>query len=199
MLVPNIENLINNLRSGNEESFITVFNSYFPRLCRFAATYIIDEPVAKDIVQEAFIKLWETRKNLHEDASIFAYLLIIIKNKCLDYLKHKQIEYKYQKHQIQHHTELELNYYALKRLEIDFLDYKEINEIIERTINLLPEKCQQVFKMSRFEHLSNAEIAEKLNIGTKAVEANMTRALKIFRRELKDYISILVFLQIPFH
>jgi len=190
------EKLLNDLKSGNQEAFSAVFNNYFPRLNRFAATYIIDKSEAKNIVQDVFVKLWETKQNLRKNTSILAYLLTITKNNCLDYLKHKQVEYKFQKQAIQNHTELELNYYALKRLEIDLLDYNEIVQIIEKTLSNLPPQCQQVFRMSRFDDLSNAEIGQKLDIGVKAVEANITRALKVFRKELKDYVTILVLLNI---
>ena len=192
------ETLLNDLKKGDRNTFTVIFDSYFQRLCQFALTYVIDEPTAKNIVQDVFVKLWENRQNIREDKSLLAYLLTITKNSCLDYLKHKQIEYKYQKQATAAQNELELNYYALKRLEIDFLEYDEIVRIIEETLMTLPPQCQKVFRMSRFENLSNAEIASKLGIGQKAVEANITRAIKVFRKELKDYITILVFLNIPF-
>lgn len=197
MSIFNSEFLAKSLRRGDEKAFENLFKECFPRLCRFASIYIIDDSIAKDIVQGVFIKLWETKQNLREENSILAYLLSITKNSCLDYLKHKQIENKYQKQAIRQQTELELNYYALARLELDLYDYNDINKIIEKTISSLPAQCQQVFKMSRYENLSNAEIAEKLGIGIKAVEANITRALKIFRHELKDYLAILILLSIP--
>jgi len=191
------ENLLNDLKKGNQDAYTLIFNEYFSRLCQFAATYVIDPSEAKNIVQDVFVKLWETRQNIRENTSILSYLLTITKNSCLDFLKHKQVEYKYQKLVVKNHNELELNYYALKRLEIDLLDYNEIEQIIEKTLSSLSPQCQQVFRMSRFENLSNPEIAEKLEIGIKAVEANITRALKIFRNELKDYITILILLNIP--
>lgn len=190
------EKLLKALKSGNEEAFTLVFNDYFPRLCQFAVNYVVDSSAAKNIVQDVFVKLWETRQNINEHSSILSYLLTITKNSCLDYLRHKQVELKYQKQAGNDNNEFELNYYALRRLEIDFLDYDEIMRIIENTLNLLPPQCQQVFRLSRFEDLSNAEIALRLGIGQKAVEANITRALKVFRKELKDYITILLLLNI---
>ena len=191
------EKLLNDLKNGNEKAFTAIFTDYFPRLSQFAISYVIDDSIAKNIVQDVFVKLWETRQSLRDNSPVLAYLLTITKNNCLDYLKHKQIESKYQKQVILGHKELELNYYALQRLEIDLLSYDEILKLIDKTISSLPPQCQQVFKMSRFENLSNAEIAENLNIGVKAVEANITRALKIFRKELKDYLVILLLLNIP--
>ncbi len=193
------ERLLKDLKKGNEEAFTTIFNNYFPRLCQFAVTYVVDEATAKNIVQDVFIKMWEARESIRENNSIMAYLLTITKNSCLDYLRHKQVELKHQKEVTGEMNELNLNYYALKRLEIDLLDYDEIKEIIEQTLKTLPPRCQEVFRLSRFDDLSNAEIAEKLDIGVKAVEANITRALKIFRKELKDYIAILLLLNIPFN
>jgi RNA polymerase sigma-70 factor (family 1) len=189
--------LFDGLKNGDEKSFSVIFNEYFQRLCQFASTYVVDEAVAKNIVQDVFVKLWENRQNIKEGTSFLSYLLTITKNNCLDYLKHKQVEYKYQKQVAGYQNELELNYYALQRLEIDFLEYDEIICIVEKTLRTLPPQCQQVFRMSRLENLPNAEIALKLGIGQKAVEANITRALKIFRKELKDYITVLVFLNIP--
>jgi RNA polymerase sigma-70 factor, ECF subfamily len=191
------EKLLGDLKKGNEKAFTAIFNNYFSRLCQFANTYVVDEAASKNIVQDIFVQLWETKNTIRENTSIMAYLLTITKNSCLDYLKHKQVEFKYQKLVAKEQKELELNYFALKRLEIDLLDYEEIVQIIEKTLTILPPQCQQVFRMSRFENLSNTEIAGKLNVSIKAVEANITRALKIFRKELKDYISILLILNIP--
>jgi RNA polymerase sigma-70 factor (ECF subfamily) len=83
-------------------------------------------------------------------------------------------------------------------LEYDLYDFEEVQKIIDKTIESLSPQCKRVFMLSRFENLSNAEIVEKLGITVKAVEANITRALKIFRIELKDYLSILFFLSLPY-
>ena len=192
------EGLIVELKQGDERAFASVFKSYFPRLCQFARTYVVDEAVAKNMAQDAFMKLWENRETLREESSIIAYLLVLTKNICLDYLKHLKVEIKHQNAVLVNSSEIALNYHALRRLEIDLLDYKEMQQIIDKTVESLPPQCRIVFTMSRFENMSNAEIAEKLDIGVKAVEANITRALKIFRFELKDYLAIMVLLNIPF-
>jgi RNA polymerase sigma-70 factor (ECF subfamily) len=190
------EDLARDLRNGNERAFVSLFRIYFPRLCNFASVYISDRSAAKDIAQGVFMKLWESRHQLKDETSIPAYLTTITRNSCLDYLKHQQIEFRYQKKILQQ-EEIELNYNALKRLDIDMVDYDEIKNIVERTISQLPPQCQQVFRMSRYGNCSNAEIAEKLGVTPKAVEANITRALKILRQKLKDYLSIMIILNIP--
>lgn len=185
------------LRKGDERAFEAVFRAYYPRLCQFAKTYINDTSVSKNMAQDAFMRLWENRETLREGGSVIAYLLTLTRNCCLDYLKHLQVELKHSNKVAKNFSESELNYQALKRLEIDLLDYTEIERIINTTLETLPPQCRQVFSMSRFENLSNSEISEKLDISVKAVEANITRALKIFKAELKDYIAILVLLNIP--
>lgn len=197
MNVDDTKILAKNLRSGNEQAFVSLFTTYFPRLCRFASVYIPNKNDAQDIAQGVFIKLWEARNLIREDTSIPAYLLTITKNSCLDYLKHQQIEIKYHQKVLQQQSETELNYNSLNRLDVDLMDYEEINGIIERTMENLSPQCKQVFKMSRYDNFTNSEISEKLGISQKAVEANITRALKIFRSELKDYLSLLILLNIP--
>lgn len=184
-----IKGMIKDIKKGDKKAFETVFKEYFPRLSQFALTYVNDITVAENMAQDAFLKLWERHENLRVDDSLVAYLLTITKNNCLDYLKHLQVEIKHNNALLKNNIELELNYHALNRLEIDLLEYNEMKQMVEKIIHSLPAQCRAVFTMSRFENLTNAEIAKKLDIGIKAVEANITRALKIFRKEFKDYLA----------
>jgi RNA polymerase sigma-70 factor (ECF subfamily) len=191
------ENLLFDLKKGDKKAFTQIFQIYNSRLSHFAKAYVIDPDIAMNMVQDAFLKLWENIKELKESTSISAYLYTITRNNCLNYLKHQKVEAKYHQKIIKNSLELELNYGALKRLEYDLYDFEEVQRIIDKTIELLSPQCKQVFMLSRFENQSNAEIAEKLGITVKAVEANITRALKIFRLELKDYLSLLFFFSLP--
>lgn len=191
------KDLIADLRNGDEKAFTTFFSEYFYQICQFAVTYVKDDDVAKNLVQDAFVKLWENKESISEGSSIFSFLLTITKYDCLNYLKHQQVENKFRKRSEENQKRLELNYFALQQLEIDNIDYEKMMEIVEETINSLPPQCQQVFRLSRFGNHTNKEIADKLNIGVKAVEANITRALKIFRENLKDYVVCLIIFNIP--
>jgi RNA polymerase sigma-70 factor (ECF subfamily) len=192
------DNLLIDLKNGNKNAFARVFSIYNSRLTYFAKAYVIDEEVALDLVQDAFLKLWENRKKLKDSTLPGAYLYTVTRNNCLNYLKHLKVEAKYHEKVTRNNLELELNYGALKMLEYDLYDFEEVQKIIDKTIESLSPQCKRVFMLSRFENLSNAEIVEKLGITVKAVEANITRALKIFRIELKDYLSILFFLSLPY-
>lgn len=191
------DNLLIDLKRGDRKAFTRIFHLYNPRLSYFARAYVIDEEVALNMVQDAFLKLWENSKNLKNSTSINAYLYTLTRNNCLNYLKHQKVEAKYHQKVTTDTLALELNYGALKRLEYDLYDFEEVQRIIDQTIELLTPQCKQVFLYSRFDNLTNAEIAEKLGISVKAVEANITRALKIFRLELKDYLSLVFFLSMP--
>jgi RNA polymerase sigma-70 factor, ECF subfamily len=188
--------LVDDLRNGSEEAFTVFFTNYFNRICQFAITYVKEEAAAKNIVQDAFVKLWENRYNINENSSIFSFLLTITKYDCLNYIKHQQVEKKFKKKEEDKYNLLELNYYALQQLEVESIDYNELLHILETAVTSLPPQCQQVFRLSRYESLTNSEIANKLQVSVKAVEANITRALKILRIELKDYLLFLLLLNI---
>lgn len=188
--------LVDDLRNGSKEAFTVFFTNYFNRICQFAITYVKEEDVAKNIVQDAFVKLWENRYNISENSSIFSFLLTITKYDCLNYIKHQQVENNFKRRVEDKHKLLELNYSALQQLEVESIDYGKLLQILESTVSSLPPQCQQVFRLSRYENLTNNEIANKLQISNKAVEANITRALKVLRIKLKDYLLLLLLFNI---
>jgi len=109
-----------------------------------------------------------------------AYLARMIRNNCLDFLKKRKIET----------SELNEAYQGSFEVE-DALITKDLQEKIDKTIDSLPEKCRQVFVLSRFEELSYNEISKQLNISKKTVEAHISRALKSLRISLKQFLFIL--------
>jgi RNA polymerase sigma-70 factor (ECF subfamily) len=94
------------------------------------------------------------------------------------------------------HKLFELNYNALQQLDVEHIDYIQLLQLLEEAVSSLPPQCQQVFRLSRYDNLTNNEISEKLQITNKAVEANITRALKILRVKLKDYLLLLLLFKI---
>jgi RNA polymerase sigma-70 factor (ECF subfamily) len=188
--------LVEDLRNGSEEAFTVFFTKYFNRICQFAITYVKEEAVAKNIVQDAFVKLWENRYNINENSTIFSFLLTLTKNGCLNYIKHQQIVNNFKKRVEDKHKLFELNYNALQQLDVEHIDYIQLLQLLEEAVSSLPPQCQQVFRLSRYDNLTNNEISEKLQITNKAVEANITRALKILRVKLKDYLLLLLLFKI---
>jgi RNA polymerase sigma-70 factor (ECF subfamily) len=148
--------------------------------------YLEDIDESKGVVQDAFVKLWEIRNDLNPDSNIQNFLFTLVKNSCLNLLKRKQILLKH--HEKIRWLEMHYQYESLARMGDDYLEFNELKVKIELAISNLPDYCRKVFEMSRFEELKNREIAEKLAVSQKTVEAHLTKALKILRNELKDYL-----------
>lgn len=177
---------------GDRNSFKSIFQEYYQPLCHLSIQYLEDEEEAKGVVQEAFVKLWEIRQNLEPDSNIRNFLFTLVKNSCLNLLKRRQILLRH--HEKIRRLEMHFQYESLARMGDDYLEFNELKEKIDIAIRKLPEHCRVVFEMSRFEELKNREIAEKLGVTQKTVEAHLTKALKILRRELKDYLPLLAVL-----
>jgi len=178
------------LFNDEKQDFKEVFRMYFQPLCHLSRHYLEDEFEAKGVVQDAFVKLWEVRSKLSADSNLGNFLFTLVKNNCLNILKRRQIILKH--HEKIRAKELHYQYESLERIGDDFLEFNELKEKIELAVKNLPEHCRIVFEMSRNEELKNREIAEKLGVTQKTVEAHLTKALKILRKELKDYLPMIV-------
>jgi RNA polymerase sigma-70 factor (ECF subfamily) len=177
------------------QSFNKLFTDYYPRFVSFANSYLRDTFIAEDIVNESFVSYWENRSNLNIESNIPAYILTIVKNKCLNYLKHKETQSRTLS-DIQNIASWELNIHisSLEACNPQELFSKEVQSIVNKTLLSLPEKTREVFIMSRYKNKSHKEIAEALNITTKGVEFHITKALSKLRNSLKDYIFCILFL-----
>ncbi|MEI7423883.1 MAG: RNA polymerase sigma-70 factor [Prolixibacteraceae bacterium] len=179
----------NELLIDGKDGFRHIFQQFYQPLYHLSSHYLEDPDEAKEVVQNAFVKLWEVRQNLNEDSNIRNYLFTLVKNNCLNLLKRKQLLLKH--HEKLKWMEMHYQYQSLSRMGDDYLEFNELKEKIDQAIKNLPEHCRVVFEMSRFEELKNREIAEKLGVTQKTVEAHLTRALKILRNELKDYLPVI--------
>lgn len=175
---------------NDKKVFKDIFDNYYQPLCHLSNYYLEDKDEAKGVVQDAFVKLWEVRHELNPDSNLQNFLFTLVKNNCLNILKRRQILLKH--HENIRETEIRYQYESLSRINDDYLEFKELKEKIDVAVKNLPEHCRVVFEMSRFKEMKNREIAEKLGISQKAVEARMTKALKILRKELKDYLPLIM-------
>lgn len=179
---------------GDESSFKVIFNFFYPRIYHFVRDYIPNEDLTENLVQDTFLILWESRQNLKSDTNINAWLYTVARNNCLKKLRDdKSRKISVFSHQI-NELELEMNLNALSSLDTSELTFFEIERIIENTLAGLPSQCRKIFELSRFENRKNKEIAEELEISVKAVEGQITKALKIFRKTLKDYLPLVSYL-----
>ncbi len=183
-------NIIERLLLGEKNAFKEVYNEYYSMLYHLCLEYIRNKEDAKGIVQNSYLKLWEIKKELNKDSNIKNFLFTITKNGCLNYLKRKQIIAGHNSDLI--YLEMQFNYNALHKTGDKYMEFNELKQKTEDAIKKLPEQCCTIFNLSRFEEKKNREIAEELGISLKAVEAQITKALKFLRKELKDYMPILL-------
>lgn len=171
-----------------KKEFEEIYNRYFSFFYDVAFQFLHHDEDSKNIVQEAFIKLWEKNIYIKPEHEVKNYLFILIRNSSLNLLrKRRQISETSNEYDV---LLASINYKLLNETGEDILLYQELFEKIQLAISGLSPQCMEVFTLSRFEDLSNKDIASKLNITTKAVEANITRALKQLRQELASYLSV---------
>lgn len=187
------------LRDGDNNAYEQIYKTLYPRLFYFVREYIADEEVVRNILQDTFLSLWEKRAILFEDFNLNAWLYTVTKNKALKHLRHQEYVNQFSSEKKLAFNENMLNAFALERLDTSVIAFHEIEQVVEKTLNNLPPKYREVFIMSRFDSLKNREIAEKLTISEKTVEAHITKTLKILRVALKDYLPFVIcLLQLPF-
>lgn len=174
------------LQQGNEAAFDFLFQQYYAGLCVFASKYTHDTDVSEELVQSVFCKIWDDRQKINIATSLKSYLFTSVRNRCLDFIKHQGIRLKVHQSIIEQYESLPDN--------ADFYVVAELAEQIEKALELLPSNIRIIFELNRFDGLTYKEIAERLNISPKTVEANMSKALKFLREELKDYLPALLFL-----
>ncbi len=183
--------------NGDKKAFDLLFRVLYSRLLSFTLTYVRDKPIAENMVQDAFLLLWERRETLHPDSNIQAWLLTVVKNNALNHINRQ----KRQVNMEQIYTsriigELDLRISSLKACDPEAMFSNEVESIIQKVLESLPEQGRKVIIMSRFDDMSNKEIAEKLGITIKGVEYHITKILKLLRTELKDYLYFLLFFMI---
>jgi RNA polymerase sigma-70 factor, ECF subfamily len=169
----------------NQSNFEILFRSHFSGLCFFAQKYVKDFETAKEIVQDSFLSLWEKRESIDMERPVKSYLTKVIHNKCTNYLRDNR---KFDRFILSVENLVDIPEYEDSNLLIE----EELNIKIDSAIAELPEKCREVFVMSRYESLKYQEIADKLQISVKTVETQMSKALQHMRIRLSEYISVLL-------
>jgi RNA polymerase sigma-70 factor, ECF subfamily len=171
--------IIRRIREGDISQFESLFRTSYASLVKYAKTLIKDHDTAEEIVQDLFFRLWQNKEKIKIESSLNGYLFRSVHNSCLHYIEHMKV--------VERH-EQEMSFVQDDGTEspAEILQYKELQAKIARTIEKLPERCGQIFCMNRFDGLKYSEIAEKLEVSIKTVEANMGKALKEFRKALAE-------------
>lgn len=178
--------------SGDESSFEKVYRYYFPRLNYFAKQYLLDAELSKNIVQDVFTELWDKRESLCLDTNLQAWLFTVTKNKSLKIISQLKARNNYDN--FIKSRQLDINGKSLSDFDTSSIVFEELQIKIEAALEKLTPGCRKIFKLSRFEDKKNREIAESLNLSIKTVEAQITKALRSLKVDLKDYLPLLYIL-----
>lgn len=188
----NGQDLLLRLKGGDETALKELFFLYYDALVYFASPMLRDEDRARDVVQDVFMRIWSKREELQLTSSLKAYLYMAVRNHALNIIKREnKIELNDDEAEMESKSGTQDGTY-------DRLREKDLQKRLAFCLDQLPPKCRQVFEMSRFEHFSNKEIAETLEISVKTVENQMTKALQLMRTNLLPYLRLVAFFLLPY-
>lgn len=166
----------------NRQDFEALFRAHYQELVVFARGYTQDDDQAEELVQETFVTLWKNASQYAIQHSARSYLYAAVRNNCLNFLKHEKVKKAYGEN---------VRLFAPVGDATDTLEIAELRERIGVAIQKIPEKCREIFMLSRYYGKKYTEIADELQLSVKTVENQMGRALKILREELGDYLFLL--------
>lgn len=172
------------LVNESEAVFEQLFKKHFRELHAYAFSILKDWDIAEEIVQALFLKLWEKNEWARIQTSIKSYLYKSVYHDSLNYIRRQKVQLKYQTttaYSMKNHTDD-----AAGKLKLS-----ELEQHLEKALNKLPEKCRAIFHLSRFEELKYQEIANQLDISIKTVETHMGKALRILRKEMKEFLPLI--------
>ncbi len=166
--------LVQLLKEDNELAFDEIFSRYWERLFVTTSNVLGDDDVAQDLVQEIFVSLWERRKKVDIN-NLSAFLFQAARNQVAKSIRKTRFTVAHEE---------ALNEAVFVNTTEQLIDYEELRTTIDRSLQHLPSRCREVFQLSRFEHLSNKEIAEKLGLSIRTVETHISNAIKHLRNSI---------------
>lgn len=177
--------LLSQLNGGNKEAYTYLFKLHYRDLVLFAGSYLNNLDICEDIVQAVFMQLWEEHETLKVDTCLKAYLLNVVKNRCIDYTRHLHVEDRYQLH-------------LLASTDIEDFDtenyilYSNLQDHLADALSRLPVLYKEAFVLNRMDGLKYTEIAKHLQVSERTVEVRIGKALGLLRLYLKDFLLLSV-------
>lgn len=175
------------VKQENKEAFAAIYHRYWKEMLDAAYKRVKSTDHATEMVQQLFVTLWLKRDTISITSSLRSYLHTALRNKILNEIRSGVVQTNYQLHLLSAPPSFQADAAA-------DLQFKELQQQIDKAYALLPEKCREVFLLSRQQQLSYRHIAEQLGISVNTVEKHMAKALKILRAGLKEYAPGLVWL-----
>ena len=176
----NEKTLLKEMARGNKDAFSNAYKLYFALLCHYAYRYFNDQDEAYEIVQHTFLKIWEQRNKLEQVSSLKSYLFRCVHNACLNRIDHLKVTDNYYTKE-----KLQLKEIELENFE-DTMTNNETERLLVSAINELPEKNQKILKLRYYNNMRYKEIAVRLNISERTVEAHLRKSIQELRKKLKN-------------
>lgn len=186
--------IIKQLQDGNEKVFEQIVREYWPRMFKFALIYTQNNETSQELVQDTFLVLWNNRAVLKDNTNLITYLMVVLRNKCLNLLEQARIRQLYIEEIDDETIYQRANLYVLQDEASQIVESEDLHKAIERALSKLPEKTREVFMLSRYDGLKNQQIAETKSISQKTVEYHISKALQILKEELPQDYWIWIFL-----
>lgn len=176
----------------SETDFGTFYNTYYQRFVRYAFYYVNDRQTAEDMIHDALLYYWENKGRLPEDTDVLGYILLSVKNKCLNYLKHLQVELEYEKKRTDlYEWEITTRIQTLEEESYSEIFSKDIMKLVKDALEELPEQTREIFILNRLENKTRKEIAQMLNVSQQKIDYHINKANGHLFFRLKDYIPLL--------
>ena len=176
----NDRDLLERLRQGDTAAFDAIFKTWYGPLVGTAERMLRDRAVAEELVQDVMLELWRRRESLAADGSAQAYLFQATRNRVLNHLRHLKIEQRSE-------PEVQSEVASTPHADAEAVQ-EELDVAVQRAVQALPDRCREVFELSRVHGLKYAEIAKTLGISVKTVEAQMGKALRTLRERLAHWL-----------
>lgn len=188
----NRRNIINPFDINSEMNFGVFYNTYYQRFVRYAFYYVNDLPTAEDMTHDALLYYWENKHRLPIDTDVLGYILQSVKNKCLNYLKHLQVEIEYSKnHTKLYDWEIVTRIQTLEDETYGTIFSKDIMKIVMGALDELSDQTRNIFVLNRLENKSRKEIAGILGVSLQKIDYHINKANNHLLQRLKDYIPLI--------
>lgn len=170
--------LFSGIKAGEEAVFRTIFDKYYRSLVVFANRFLNDIDLSRSVVQDVFVMLYDKREEIDIHTNLKSLLFQSVRNRSLNILKHDKMKREHHQQIFDSSSEIDQPF--------ELMEYAELEQCIATAVNDLPEQCQKIFKMSRYDGITNQEIADELDISKRTVETQISKALKRIREVLAD-------------
>jgi RNA polymerase sigma-70 factor (ECF subfamily) len=170
--------LLGGLKAGRQDAYESIFRSYYARLVGAAESMLRERSAAEDVVQDVMVELWKRRQSMDVETSLRAYLFRAVRNRSLNQLRHRKVAPL---------ADPDAADRVTAAADREF-ETRELNTALRKAVATLPDRCREVFELSRIQGLSYAEIAKVLEISVKTVEAQMGKALRVLREALAAFL-----------